>query len=79
MPRFYFDFHDGWQHHDDEEGCELPDLEAARAIAEQSVRELREQGRESGQSYSGCGFIIENEDREPLAVVPFDAERPWGH
>jgi hypothetical protein len=79
MPRFYFDFHDGQQHHEDDEGCVLPDLGAARAIAQKSVRELRAESIKSGRTFAGCGFIIENEEHEPLAVIPFDDVPPSGH
>jgi hypothetical protein len=79
MPRFYFDFHDGHQHHEDNQGCELPDLEAARGIAEHTVRGLKAETDRSGRTFSGCGLIIENADHEPLLVVPFDDVQTSGH
>ena len=79
MPRFYFDFHDGQQHHEDAEGCMLPDLATARMIAEHSVREIRAEACKMGRTFSGCGFIIENEEHEPLSVVPFDDVQPSEH
>ena len=63
----------------DAEGAVLPDLMTARMIAERSVREIRAEGCRSGRTFSGCGFIIENEEHEPLSVVPFDDVQPSGH
>ena len=41
MPRYYFNVRDGYDLDEDEEGVELPDLEAARAEAQATVEVWR--------------------------------------
>jgi len=47
MPRYFFNIQDGQSNDDDEEGCELPSLDEARAQAVLAAGEmLKDKGRE---------------------------------
>ncbi|QFU16521.1 DUF6894 family protein [Microvirga thermotolerans] len=67
MPRFYFNIRDGYELDEDEEGIELPDLEAARAEALATVEELR------GQLADAANIELEiaDESGRRLLTVPF--------
>ena len=49
MPRYFFNIRDGYDVDEDEEGIELPDLEAARAEALATVEELRDELADAGR------------------------------
>lgn len=76
MPWFYFGFFDGQQCQEDQVGRELPHLGVARAIAEQSAHKMRKQAAMTGETLTGCGFVIENEQHERLLIVPLDDPCP---
>jgi hypothetical protein len=67
MPRFYFNIRDGYDVDEDEEGIELPDLEAARAEALATVEELREELADAGN----IELEIVDETGRRLLTVPF--------
>jgi hypothetical protein len=75
MPRYYFVFCNDVRH-DDPDGSDLPDLRAARSLAERSIRELKADAERSGHDYSRYRFIIEDEARRPVLIVPFAGEPP---
>ncbi|MER2251221.1 hypothetical protein ABS772_14980 [Methylorubrum podarium] len=59
----------------DEEGDELPDLEAARALALNTLREMMRLPHIYGQprEWKRNVFVITNEAGTVLAEVPYDA------
>jgi hypothetical protein len=70
MPRFFFNLRDGYDLDEDDEGIELPDVEAARAEAIATVEELREEL--SGDMASGnLELEVTDEDGERVLSVPF--------
>ena len=50
MPRYYFNIREGQELDEDEEGVELPDLETARAEAQATVEELRDELGAEGET-----------------------------
>jgi hypothetical protein len=73
MPRFYFNLRDGRDLDEDEDGVELPDVEAARAEAFATVEELRD---ELGADGARMELEITDEAGRRLVTVPF--ARPAG-
>ncbi|WP_210483236.1 DUF6894 family protein [Microvirga antarctica] len=67
MPRFYFNIRDGYDLDEDDEGIELPDLDAARAEALATVEELRDQLSDAGN----IELEIADESGRRLLTVPF--------
>ena len=67
MPRYYFNIRDGYDLDEDEEGIELPDIEAARAEALATVEELREELADAGD----IELEITDEEGNRLLTVPF--------
>ena len=67
MPRFFFNIRDGYDVDEDEEGIELPDLEAARAEAIATVEELRDELRDAGN----IELEIVDETGRRLLTIPF--------
>lgn len=73
MPRFYFNVRDGRDLDEDEEGVELPDVEAARAEALATVEELRD---ELGADAARIELEITDDTGRRLLTIPF--ARPGG-
>jgi len=67
MPRYYFNIRDGYDVDEDDEGIELPDIEAARAEALATVEELRDQLADAGD----IELEITDETGRRLMTVPF--------
>jgi hypothetical protein len=68
MPRYFFNIREGFDVDEDEEGVELPDLEAARTEAFATVEELR---HELGADAQGIELEITDESGRRLLTVPF--------
>jgi hypothetical protein len=68
MPRYYFNVRDGRDVDEDEEGVELPDLEAARAEALATVAELRD---ELGPDAARIELEITDDAGRRLLTIPF--------
>jgi hypothetical protein len=67
MPRYFFNIRDGYDLDEDEEGIELPNIEAARAEALATVEELRDQLTDAGN----IELEITDEEGRRLLTVPF--------
>jgi hypothetical protein len=67
MPRYFFNIRDGYDVDEDEEGIELPDIEAARAEALATVEELRDELKDAGN----IELEITDESGRRLLTVPF--------
>ena len=74
MPLYFFNLRDGHELDEDEEGIELPDLEAARAEALATVEELR------GQLADVDDIMLEitDETGRRLLTVPFKGRAHGG-
>jgi hypothetical protein len=66
MPRYYFNVRDGYDLDEDDEGVELPDLETARAEAQATVEELRD---ELGPEAQNIQLEITDEEGRRLFTV----------
>jgi len=71
MPRYYFHVRDHTRAIIDEEGIELPDLEAAREEAVAAARELMSQSILKGESCDGRVFDIADVQGCVVLSVPF--------
>jgi hypothetical protein len=67
MPRYFFNIRDGYDVDEDEEGVELPDLDAAKAEALATVEELRDELADAGN----IELEITDETGRRLLTVPF--------
>ncbi|MCB8820859.1 DUF6894 family protein [Microvirga rosea] len=67
MPLYFFNIRDGYDVDEDEEGVELPDLDAARAEAIATVEELRDQLTDA----ANIELEITDETGRRLLTVPF--------
>ncbi|HEX2136564.1 MAG TPA: hypothetical protein VHG30_11775 [Microvirga sp.] len=74
MPRFFFNIRDGYDLDEDDEGIELPSIEAARAEALATVEELRGELGDPGD----IELEITDETGRRLMTVPFRAHRGGG-
>ncbi|MBM6595991.1 DUF6894 family protein [Microvirga pudoricolor] len=74
MPLYFFNIRDGYEVDEDEEGVELPDLEAARAEALATVEELRDQIPDADD----IQLEITDDTGRRLLTVPF-SRRSHGH
>ena len=70
MPRYYFHLHNGATARD-EEGRELPDLNAARQEAIRAARELMGEDIKEGLLRLGHRIEIGDENGAEVLVVPF--------
>ena len=77
MPCFYFHMHDGLERIEDEEGSELPDIEAARAEALESARQLWAAAILSGRNLSRHRFEIADEQGNVVHLVRFVEALPF--
>jgi hypothetical protein len=68
MPRYFFNVRDGYDVDEDDEGVELPDIEAARAEALATVEELRD---ELGADATNIELEITDESGRRLLTIPF--------
>ncbi len=69
MPRFFFHIHNGSGETRDEEGLELPDLEAARLQAIEGIRSiLKEEMGRGAIDFGGLIRITDHQDRHLLDV-----------
>ncbi|WP_407942995.1 DUF6894 family protein [Methylorubrum podarium] len=75
LPRFFLNIRRQGVLIRDEEGDELPDLEAARALALNTLREMMRLPHIYGQprEWKRNVFVITNEAGTVLAEVPYDA------
>ena len=73
MPRYFFNIRDGYDVDEDEEGVELPNVEAARAEALATVEELRDELRDAGD----IELEITDETGRCLLTVPFFRAQPY--
>ena len=72
MARFYFDLHEcGHGPSIDEEGLDLPDLEAARKQAIKSAREVMASEVMSGRLCLGCAIVVRDAVSADVLAVPF--------
>ena len=71
MPRFFFNVYND-EITMDNEGAELPDLEAARAYAVRSIRSLAVDSVLQGHLTAHHHLDILDEDRNTLATIRFD-------
>ena len=73
MPRFYFHLYNAVNVHD-EDGRELPSLEAAKAEATQACRAIMaDDVRNDGQITLSHRIDIHGDDGDTLLVLPFRA------
>ncbi len=75
MPRYYFNVRDGYDLDEDDEGVELPDLETARAEAQATVEELRD---ELGPEAQNIQLEIMDEEGRRLFTVSLGGQRGQG-
>jgi hypothetical protein len=76
MGRFYFQWKNGEELTPDEEGSELPDVEAARREAVHSVRELLAHAIKVGEAKVPEALVITDETGRALHVLPLTAVLP---
>jgi hypothetical protein len=67
MPRFHFVVRAPDQTHDDPDGMEFPNREAAREHGHRIVRELREDGHGPGDA----SLLIHDETGRIITAIPF--------
>jgi hypothetical protein len=70
MPRFFISLINGDGAVNDEEGRELPDLEAARRAALKAAGEIMADEMGQGKENLRIVLIVENEERERLLELP---------
>jgi PAS domain S-box-containing protein len=71
MTNFFFDVLDGREVRKDPEGQEFADLDAARAEAVASARDLVAYAIMRNEDVSGRSFLIRDETEQTVATVPF--------
>ena len=76
MPRFYFDVLNGREVHQDPEGQEFADRDAALADAAASAQYLVAHGILRSEDVSGWSFLIRTENEQIIATVPFRSTLP---
>ncbi len=70
MPQFYFNIYNS-EVTIDEEGQELPDVEAARRVAIRSAREVMCDGVRDGEVTLSHWIDIEDDQRAPILTLTF--------
>lgn len=68
MPRYYFNIRDGYDLDEDEEGVDLPSLDAAKAEAQATVEELRD---ELGADANSIQLEVTDEEGHRLFSLSF--------
>jgi PAS domain S-box-containing protein len=76
MAYFFFDVLDGREVREDPEGQEFADLDAARAEAVASARDLVAYAIMRNEDLSGRSFLIRDENERIIATVPFRGTLP---
>jgi hypothetical protein len=76
MGRFYFHLRDGEDLILDDEGTELPNVEAAKKEAVHSAREFLCEAIKTGKSNIPDAFVIADEAGQTLEELPFRALLP---
>jgi len=76
MPRFFLHIDDGTQRIEDEEGSELPDLEAAREEALGSARQLWAAAILRQQDIGSRRFLIVSGDGSIVELIEMDDALP---
>lgn len=71
MPRFYFDMLDGAEPIPDNDGNDLPDLEAARGYAIVAAREIVGDQARSGELPLSWTLIVRDESGAIVMTIPF--------
>jgi hypothetical protein len=71
MTRYFFHIRNGAAFVKDEEGIELPGIEAARKEAIEAAREILADRVRKGVPLDGEKFIVANADHKIVAVIPF--------
>jgi hypothetical protein len=69
MPRYYFHIRDGENRVEDEEGTEVPDLEAAKSEARASARDLAIDEIRNQRPIDGRKVEIADAEGQTLAVI----------
>ena len=72
MPRFYFHVCNGTGFTEDEEGTDLPDLEAARALAIRHARDIMAADLQRGALDLSSFIEIEDLDKRLVHTLGFD-------
>ena len=76
MGRFYLHIKAGGDLHYDEEGIELPSIDAARKEALLSAREMLARAIKAGKTTVPEALVIADEDGRTLEVVPLASVLP---
>ena len=76
MGRFYLHIKAGGDLHYDEEGVELPSIDAARKEALLSAREMLAGAIKAGKSPVAEALVIADENGQALEVVPLSSLLP---
>lgn len=76
MPRFFLHIDDGTQRIEDEEGSELPDLEAAREEALAAARQLWAAAILAGQDIGARRFVVADGNGKVIDTVEVDDALP---
>lgn len=69
MPRYYFDFQDGDEYAEDDVGTELPNPEAAREEAGESLLAIARDRLPNGASSAVLSVIVKDEFRSALLTI----------
>jgi hypothetical protein len=72
MPLYYFHVCNGNGFTEDDEGQELPDLEAARAVAIRSARDIMASDIRDGTLDLSSFIEIEDKDSQLVRTIAFD-------
>ncbi len=77
MKRYYFDVRDGDALSRDEEGMELPDIEAVQEVAVRALADMARDRAEAGSGLARALAIEVRDDNRPVmrARFTFDIER----
>lgn len=71
MPRFFFHLHECGEVTSDEEGCDLPDLEAAHVRAVEAARDVMAGEVIHGKLCLGCSIHVADARGEAVLRVAF--------
>jgi hypothetical protein len=70
--RFYFDLHECGKLIPDDEGRELPDIDAARADAVMEARTIMAAEVQEGRLCLTCHIDVLDQNRRPFLTLPFE-------
>jgi hypothetical protein len=71
MPVFFFNFWDHNTYVSDQNGIELPDVNAVRRKALVTAREILEDGADQGDDRTGWTFDIKDSQERTVLTLPF--------